>query len=140
MPCRATNLDSSHEEADSRVFFHASKVSSAIIYSPDTDVFMIGLPLLDRGLRTNIIIRLDTPQQPQQLYLHLNKLHDCLVRDPDMASIPAADRAKALQVMYISTGCDFVSAFAGKREGIYCICCVVSRRNLRVVISLKLYC
>ena len=43
-PCQLPFLKANHEEADTRVWFHASKFSRAIIYSPDTDTFMIGLP------------------------------------------------------------------------------------------------
>jgi hypothetical protein len=45
-----SHLSADHEEGDTRVWFHASKLTAnrLIIYSPDTDTFFIGLPLIKK--------------------------------------------------------------------------------------------
>ena len=43
-PQEASEFAGNHEEADTRVWFHTSRFKKAIIYSPDTDTFMVGLP------------------------------------------------------------------------------------------------
>lgn len=44
---------------------------------------------------------------------HMNKFFEAISTDPDLSSIPQAHRAKVLQIIYIATGCDFTSFFAG---------------------------
>lgn len=112
-PTRSERFDSKHEEADSRVWLHARQFERAVIYSPDTDVVMIGLPLFNQGLTTNVIVRYDTLHHGHHLYVNVNELHGCIQRDPDLAALPPEQRCKAMQTFYIATGCDFVSSFAG---------------------------
>ena len=59
-------FSSNHEEADTRVWFHALKFEKSIIYSPDTDTFMIGLPLVDPGCH-DVVVRVDTPAAKDRL-------------------------------------------------------------------------
>ena len=46
-------------------------------------------------------------------YLCMGKLQEAVLRDPDLASIPTSNRAQVLQAVYVLSGCDFVSFFAG---------------------------
>lgn len=45
--------------------------------------------------------------------LQLNNLKDALCADPELHSIPVNKCCEILQVLYVSTGCDFTSYFAG---------------------------
>ena len=104
--------------ADTRVWFHASQFRKAIIYSPDSDTFMIGLSLIEDANHsphphTEVVVRLDTPGAKERLYLDVNMLVDCIKRDPDLACIPQHKRAAAVQAVYVASGCDYTSFFAG---------------------------
>ncbi len=59
-----------------------------------------------------IIVQLSTIGTNLKL-LHFNQFIEALYEDPDLASIPKPKRAKILQILYISTGCDFTSFFVG---------------------------
>ena len=55
---REPMLDSNHEEGDSRVWRHAfqSQGDTILIYSPDTDTYHIGLPLLEKYVNTHVFL------------------------------------------------------------------------------------
>jgi len=44
-------------------------------------------------------------------YVYLNNLQTAFLNDPDLASLPRDELSETLQVMFISTGCDFISFF-----------------------------
>lgn len=97
----------SHEEADTRIFLHASYIAntcenSIIIKSPDTDVLVIG-------------IALDSIIGNSRLYFHTGR--DEHVRTIHFQSIKQhlGDAVtNALIGLHCFTGCDSVSAFYGK--------------------------
>ena len=103
---------SNHEEADTRVWFHALQFARAMIYSPDTDTFMVGLPLLSVS-ECKVVVRLDMPGAKDQIYLDMVKLTQMIKYDPDLSTIPAENRASIVQICYAASGCDFTSFFSG---------------------------
>ena len=96
-----------HEEADTRMFLHASYVANTcdrniIVRSPDTDVFVIGT-----ALASNIA--------SSRLYFHTGK--DNNVRTIDLHAIRqylGDDITNPLIGLHCFTGCDSVSAIYGK--------------------------
>ena len=80
------------------------------IVSVDTDIVFIGLPM--HFPNNTVIIKTSATGEPSK-YLCMDKLQEVLLRDPDLASIPASKRAQILQVVYVLSGCDFVSLFTG---------------------------
>ena len=101
-----------HEEGDTRVWFHARHFRKVVIYSPDTDTFLIGLPLISRyGL--SAVVRVEPPGAKDRLVVDVNKLLDSIKRVPDLAMIPEERRASAIAATYIALGCDYTSFFAG---------------------------
>ena len=46
-------------------------------------------------------------------YLGMNKLLSAIQNDPDLAFLPKDQLPKVLQVLFISTGCDYLSYFSG---------------------------
>ena len=109
-PCYFSNA----EEADTRVWLHTkhSTGERKLIYSPDTDVYHIGLTSANL-VSHDVIIQLSTVGRELKL-LHLNKLKSALNTDPELHSIPIEKRSEIfLQVVYVSTGCDFTSFFSG---------------------------
>uniref|UniRef100_UPI00358DF722 uncharacterized protein n=1 Tax=Myxine glutinosa TaxID=7769 RepID=UPI00358DF722 len=99
------SLNSTHEEADTRMFLHAAHAAhtsnDVIIVSPDTDVFIIGIALV--------------PQISAHLYFHTGK--GVNLRTIDLKAIYDSigdDVSQALIGLHCFTGCDSVSAFYGK--------------------------
>ena len=78
---------------------------------------MIGLPL--QISNKNVIIQYRAKPGDVKC-LHLQKFKDCLHRDPDLAGLvdKGLDVCKIIQVIFICSGCDFVSYFVrlGKRS------------------------
>ena len=100
-------LNCTAEEADTRVWLHTlrSPGSKKLLYSPDTDVYHIGLPLLQK-YPSDVFIQLSPVSSPERKLLHLNSLCDSLSADPDLAVIPSEVCPKFLQTLFICTGCD----------------------------------
>ena len=82
-----------------------------LVYLPDSDVPHIGLTSADLS-SDDVIVQLSSMGTPLKLF-NMNNFVECLKTDPDLHSIPPAHRGKILQVIYIATGCDFVSFFVG---------------------------
>ena len=104
---------SNAEEADNQIWIHAiqSWATNILIYSPDTDVYNIGLGLVTQTIQKLYIIKLNVPQVAEKRYLLLNNLHTALLNDPDLASVPRDSIGVTMQTLFISTDCDFVSYF-----------------------------
>ena len=107
-----SHLSANHEEGDTRVWFHASKSTAnrLIIYSPDTDTFFIGLPLIKKLTGKSIFVQLKKFSFDSE-FIDMTVLTDCLAHDLLLQGI--ADVEKCMQNVYIMSGCDFVSFFRG---------------------------
>ena len=68
---------------------------------------------MNANLSTNEVIVQLSPVGRDLKLLHMNNFVEAISTDPDLSSIPVADRAKILQVLYVATGCDFTSFFVG---------------------------
>ena len=106
------HLTSNHEEADTRVWCNAKNFSHVVIYSPDTDTTMIGLGLID-DLQSSILLKVDMPGSARPEYVDLNHLADAIRRDTDLAAAPEQMRIPLVQIVFVASGCDFVSFFSG---------------------------
>ena len=102
------------EEADTRVWLHVlrSPGTHKLVCSPDTDVYHIGLPLMCNQL-LDIFVRISVFSSQEHRYLSLKKLTTSLQGDPDLSSVLGEILPKVLQTLFVSTGCDYVSYFAG---------------------------
>lgn len=99
-------LISKHEEADGRLLLHAAHAaasgsSAVVICSEDTDVFILCVAFCER-VGTQLFLKCGT--QTRIHLIDINKI--CAAVGPDVC--------KALIGMHSFTGCDTVSAFAGK--------------------------
>ena len=101
------------EETDLRIWRHVFKTGATriLLYSPDTDVYNIGLGLLG-DINKDIVIQINLPHLDNQ-FLNLNGLSESLNNDPDLVTIPTESCQDILQVLFISTGCDYISYFSG---------------------------
>jgi len=109
----ALNLFGNAEEADTRIWLHASKCDAKklLIFSPDTDTYHIGMTATAVNLiNKEVMLQINTPGSPLRL-LSLHGLADAVSRDPEMCDIPHEDRLATLQALYVLTGCDFTSFF-----------------------------
>ncbi len=87
--------------------------NKVLIYSPDTDVYNIDLPLLSSISNKQVIVQLNVPHSPTHSYLHLSNLITALELDPDLASLPRSSLCNIFQLLFICSGCDYVSYFHG---------------------------
>lgn len=115
------HLVHNHEESDTQIWLHAldSQCSNILIYSVDRDIAMIGLPL-DFSQNKSVIIQFDA-KAGQEKFLNLINLQLACENDSDLAQlkIKGIHIRKCLQMLYICSGCDFVSFFAHNGKNIF---------------------
>ena len=101
------------EEADMIIWRHAIQCEGQhiLVYSPDTDVYVIGLPLIDSS--REYIVQNNVPHSQDLKYVNLNSLVQALKDDPDLASLPGDLVAPCFQVLFTISGCDYISYFTG---------------------------
>jgi DNA-directed RNA polymerase subunit M/transcription elongation factor TFIIS len=107
------HLESNSEETDLRVWLHCKHAygSKILIYSPDTDIYHIGLPLVDSLCDVYIQQRANTHEHAR--YLSLSNLIKAFTEDPDLAYIPQNKLPYIFQTLYVVSGCDYISFFKG---------------------------
>ena len=112
LPEQSALYNSNAEEGDNRIWRHAaqSHATRILIYSPDTDTYNIGLGLMS-GTTKKYIIQLNVLHSSEKKYLYLNHLHTAFLNDQDLAALPRNNISEGMQILFICTGCDFVSFF-----------------------------
>ena len=120
-PQPSDHYRSSAQEVDQRIWHHAfiTDERNLLFYSPDTDIYNIGLGLLDQLPNKHIVIQINVPHKDEK-YLDLNELLQKFKDDTDLACLPTRycklqDIAnyKILQTAFIASGCDYISYFSG---------------------------
>ena len=121
VPKVTKQFTSNAPEADMRVWRHAlqSQHDKILIYSPDTDVFNVGLTLLKPGC--HYMTQINQPQYPPR-YINVNKLLHAFETDPDLASVQRNKLGSIMQQLYVCTGCDYVSYVAGIGKAMFLNC------------------
>ena len=114
MPHEEPQLFSDAEESDTRIWIHALNASDTtiLILSPDTDVYHIGIPLVAHT-NLDIIVQLSKFNNRELRLVNMKALIHAFNNDPSLAPIPSSFIPQTLQVLYVSTGCDFTSYFHG---------------------------
>ena len=107
-------LWSNADEGDLRVWLHCIHTAGRrkLIFSPDTDVYHIGLTVPFGREDSDVIVQLNKPGQPDFKYVHMNNLLIAIENDPDL-QLPPSIRPQVMQSMYVASGCDYVSYFCG---------------------------
>ena len=111
LPLPDLNYLSNAEEADMRIWRHTTQTSAQriLVYSPDTDVYNLGVSIIqDRQLSTDCIVQLNVPHSQVLKYLHINNLIQALEDDPDLATLPRDSLPSIIQMLFICSGCDYV--------------------------------
>ena len=108
-------LESDHEEGDTRMLLHANHASSTyrniVISTPDTDVFMIALANLNE-INSNVYFLTGTKEKRRML--DLNAVHQDANERFNKTGHTCEIFMKALLGFHGFTGCDSVSAFGGR--------------------------
>ena len=101
------------EETDTRIWRHIrqSTETNCLVVSPDTDVYMIGLPLDHE--EKNIIIQINPLNKRELKFLNLTLFISAIKNDPDLATITKQKIPQIYQTLYAASGCDYVSFFSG---------------------------
>jgi hypothetical protein len=114
-PQELSYLQSNAEETDLRIWLNCvhSSGTRKMLYSPDTDVYNIGLPFIQEHSSLEVYVELKGRRNDSHRYLNLNRFIQALHCDPDLAQVSPAERASVVQAVYILTGCDYISYFKG---------------------------
>ena len=115
IPDTTTQFDSNAMESDVRIWRHALQSNQRIlIYSPDTDVYNIGLPLAD--ITQQYIVQIN-PRDDAPHYIHLHRLLSAFRHDPDLASIPKNNVGSIKVLIIVSTKFSVFFFFGGGGGG-----------------------
>ena len=107
---------SNAEESDLRIWRHVTQGNfhrvKYIVYSPDTDVYHIGLKYIC-NTNSEVVVQITQLSSKETQYFHLQEFLSATANDPQLAPLPPQDTPKIFQTLYISTGCDYISFFSG---------------------------
>lgn len=97
------------EEADMRIWRHVTVANAQriLIYSPDTDVYNIGVAVANK--LSHVIVQINVVYAREQKYIHIQNLVKVLESDPDIASIPQDNLSTIFHMLYVVSGCDYIS-------------------------------
>ena len=87
------------------------KLNNAKILSPDTDLYIISLPLPSIQEK-EIIIQISTYSARESKFLHLSGLVSTLRNNPDLTLICPNILLQVFQMIYATTGSDYTSFFS----------------------------
>ena len=109
----APNFRCDHEEGDSRVWFNALQTTAdrVIIYSPDTDTTFIGLPLVQHLHGKSVYVNSRDSSTLEKEFIDINSLVSLISNDIQLQGSQKVE--ECLLMVYILSGCDFVSFFKG---------------------------
>jgi len=120
IPEASSGYQCNAEEADSRIWRHATQTpyTHILIYSPDTDVYNIGLGVIQKTSK-QYVIQLNVPHAAEKKFLNLNRVESVLYNDPDLASLPRTSIVNIMQTLFICTGCNYVSYFKSTGKSMF---------------------
>ena len=103
-----------HKEADTKVWLHArvTEFSSIIIYSPDNDIFNIGLGILEKLEGKHILVQTKIHSYPAE-YIWINTCNILTEAESNryLSHLGKYHVGVLLKVLFIISGCDYVSYF-----------------------------
>ena len=80
---------------------------SQTLYSPDTDIYHIGLSIVAHHLpHSDVYIQLHGRHKDSHRYLQMSAFIQAIDSDPDLAHVPHHKHASIVQMAYVTTGCD----------------------------------
>jgi len=114
VPCDEPQLLCDAEESDTQIWLHVMNVTSTnvLVLSPDMDVYHIGLPIVANSSH-HVLVRVSKFNERELKLVDMQALINAFHDDPSLASIPMSLIPQTLQVLFVCTGCDFISFFHG---------------------------
>ena len=100
---------SNAKEADQLVWRHAVMCpsSTVLIFSPDTDIFVIELGILS-GYSKQFVVQNNLPHSGVQKYINVNNLPSALQNDSDLASLATETIPGIMVGLFVATGSDVI--------------------------------
>ena len=112
--CQETSLECVHEKADTRMLFHANHASSfekIIVSSPDADVFIIAL---SKSRIINADFYMLTGTKNNRKIVNISDFKEKWCEESLPKTCTGEKFLDSLVGLHCFTGCDTVSAFAGR--------------------------
>ena len=115
-------------EADTKLWLHVanSAVTKKLLFSPDTDVYHIGLTVFNYAHDVYVVI--SPLSSLTTKYLHLNQLLIDLAGDPSLALIPVSIRPQVLQTLLPERASEQGNVIGSVRIYIYIYVCVYKKK------------
>ena len=112
LPESTQRFRSNAQEADMRLWRHATQTQHTriMVYSPDTDVYNIGIMMAQPT--HHYVVQINLPHAIPR-YVDINKLILSFQHDLDLASLPQNQVGSIMLQTYIVTGCDYISYIKG---------------------------
>lgn len=104
-----------------RIWRHveAARAQRILVYSPDTDVYNIGISVAHKFPHKDVIVQVNVAHSHDLKYVQIKNIAKALENDPDLASLPHNDALAILHMLFIVSGCDYVSFFNGFGKGTF---------------------
>ena len=83
-----------------------------LVLSPDTDVYHIDLPII-ASTHIECVVRLSSFNSLEHRFLDIQALLAAFQNDPRLAAVDQVSLPSVMQMLYLCTGCDFISFFNG---------------------------
>ena len=85
---------SNAKEANQRIWQHVTNCSTenVLVYSPDTDVYTIGMSLSTVHNSKQVTVQLNPLSSRVKRYININNLVKAISDDPDLSLIPVTER------------------------------------------------
>ena len=113
MPLPCQHLFSNADEGDLKVWLHCLHASGTrtLIYSRDTDMYYIRLTMHTILNTKHVIVQLSKTYNKGGRFIDLRAFIQAVHTDTDLSGITQSHILPALQAIYVSTGCDYISFF-----------------------------
>ena len=108
-------------EADMRIWRHVAVVNAhrILVYSPDTDVYNIGTAVAHKFPEKDVIVQVIVAHSRDLRYVQIKNIPKVLENDPDVASLPPGDAVAIFYMLFVVSGCDYISYFNGFGKGTF---------------------
>ena len=108
-------------EADMRIWRHIAvvKAQKILVYSPDTDVYNVGIAVANQYLPKDVIVQINVAHSRELRYVHIKNVLKVQEIDSDLASLPQNDISAILHMLFVVSGCDYISYFMGFGKGMF---------------------
>ena len=111
------DLSCNHEEADTCIWYRIKHTShnTYLVFSPDTGIYHIGLPLISTNKLVYVQLHKFNATTENHKYLNMAKFVEAISQHMSLCQIPTNDVTRFVEMLFIASGCDFVSYFV--RQG-----------------------